>query len=407
MKYINTKISNCDIIKLNNMQLGENSMGIYLDNGATSYPKPNQVAKAVFDFMVDVGVSSGRGGYRKAMVADKIVYDTRKLISKLFNQNDPKKVIFTLNVTEAINMALYGILEENDHVITSSLEHNAVWRCLKTMERDKGITISNASCDKDGTTKAEDVEALINKNTKLIIFTHASNVLGSIQPIAQIGEIAKRHNVLFLVDTAQTAGAFDIDMQRDNIDIIAFTGHKSLMGPMGTGGLAIRESVDFNPIKQGGTGGDSAYPYQVDYYPNKLEVGTLNISGIAGLKSALEYIDNEGIKTIHNKEKELRTYAYELLKKIEKVKLYGPDESKDSAMVISFNIEGMRCEDIAYKLDKNYDIMIRAGLHCAPLAHELIGTIKTGTARIGIGYFNTKEDIDKLYEALVEISNEA
>ena len=341
------------------------------------------------------------------MVADKIVYDTRKLISKLFNQNDPKKVIFTLNVTEAINMALYGILEENDHVITSSLEHNAVWRCLKTMERDKGITISNASCDKDGTTKAEDVEALINKNTKLIIFTHASNVLGSIQPIAQIGEIAKRHNVLFLVDTAQTAGAFDIDMQRDNIDIIAFTGHKSLMGPMGTGGLAIRESVDFNPTKQGGTGGDSAYPYQVDYYPNKLEVGTLNISGIAGLKSALEYIENEGIKTIHDKEKELRTYAYELLKKIEKVKLYGPDESKDAAMVISFNIEGMRCEYISYKLDKNYDIMIRAGLHCAPLAHELIGTIKTGTARIGIGYFNTKEDIDKLYEALVEISNEA
>ncbi len=379
-------------------------MGIYLDNAATSYPKPEQVAKAVYDFMTDIGVSSGRGGYKKAMVADKIVYDTRKLISKLFNQNDPKKVIFTSNVTEAVNMALYGILEENDHVITSSLEHNAVWRCLKTMQRDKGIAVSNVPCDVDGVTNAEEVETLINKNTKLIVFNHASNVLGSIQPVRQIGEIAKKHNILFLVDAAQTAGAFDIDMQRDNIDIIAFTGHKSLMGPMGTGGLAIRENVDIKSIKQGGTGGDSAYPYQVDYYPNKLEVGTMNISGIAGLKSALEYIENEGIKTIHDKEKELRAYAYQSLKKIRGIKLYGPDESKDAAMVISFNIEGIRCEDIAYKLDKNYDIMIRAGLHCAPLAHEVIGTVKTGTARVGIGYFNTKDEIDKLYSALAEIS---
>lgn len=386
------------------MQLGENSMGIYLDNGATSYPKPESVTDAVCKFMTDIGVSSGRGGYKQAMVADKIVYDTRKLLSKLFNQNDPKKVIFTLNVTEAINMALYGILEPGDHVITSSIEHNAVWRCLKTLERDKGINISNVACDIKGHSKAEDVSELINKNTKLIIFTHASNVLGSIQPIAQIGEMAKNNNILFMVDVAQSAGVIEIDMMRDNIDIIAFTGHKSLMGPMGTGGLAIKDTVDIRAIKQGGTGGDSAYPYQVDYYPNKLEVGTLNISGIAGLKASLEYIDNKGIETIYKHEKELRDYAIFHLKRIPNLILYGPDETEDAAMVISFNIEGIRCEDVAYQLDKNHDIMIRAGLHCAPLAHEVIGTIITGTARIGIGHFNTKEDIDKIISALKQIS---
>ena len=386
------------------MQLGENSMGIYLDNGATSYPKPESVTDAVCKFMTDIGVSSGRGGYKQAMVADKIVYDTRKLLSKLFNQNDPKKVIFTLNVTEAINMAIYGILEPGDHVITSSIEHNAVWRCLKTLERDKGITISNVPCDIKGHSKAEDVSKLINKNTKLIIFTHASNVLGSIQPIAQIGEIAKNSNILFMVDVAQSAGVIDIDMMRDNIDIIAFTGHKSLMGPMGTGGLAIKDTVDIRAIKQGGTGGDSAYPYQVDYYPNKLEVGTLNISGIAGLKASLEYIENKGIKIIFKHEKELRDYAIFHLKRIPNLILYGPDETEDAAMVISFNIEGIRCEDVAYQLDKNHEIMIRAGLHCAPLAHEVIGTIKTGTARIGIGHFNTKEDIDRIISALRQLS---
>ncbi|MDU4256533.1 MAG: aminotransferase class V-fold PLP-dependent enzyme [Intestinibacter bartlettii] len=375
-------------------------MGIYLDNAATSFPKPKEVATAVYDFMVNNGTSSGRGSYKKAMQSDYIVYECRKLIGKLFNFDNPKKVIFTSNVTDSLNIAMRGILKENDHVITSSLEHNAVWRCLKTLERDINIKIDTVECSKDGITNPQDIKKYIKKDTALIVFTQASNVLGTIQPIREIGAIAREHNIPFLVDSAQSAGAMKIDVKEDNIDILAFTGHKSLLGPMGTGGLIINTDIDIKPLKAGGTGGDSAYEYQPDYYPNHLETGTSNVSGIAGLREAIKFLNKEGIENIHNKEKELTKYALEKLETVKDIEIYGPKDCEKMLSVISFNIKDKRPEDVGSILDQKYNIMLRAGLHCAPTAHSVIGTKERGTLRIGLGYFNEKEDIDKLVEAL-------
>lgn len=375
-------------------------MGIYLDNAATSFPKPKEVATAVYDFMVNNGTSSGRGSYKKAMQSDYIVYECRKLIGKLFNFDNPKKVVFTSNVTDSLNIAMRGILKENDHVITSSLEHNAVWRCLKTLERDINIKIDTVECSKDGITNPQDIKKYIKKDTALIVFTQASNVLGTIQPIREIGAIAREHNIPFLVDSAQSAGAMKIDVKEDNIDILAFTGHKSLLGPMGTGGLIINTNIDIKPLKAGGTGGDSAYEYQPDYYPNHLETGTSNVSGIAGLREAIKFLNKEGIENIHNKEKELTKYALEKLETVKDIEIYGPKDCEKMLSVISFNIKDKRPEDVGSILDQKYNIMLRAGLHCAPTAHSVIGTKERGTLRIGLGYFNEKEDIDKLVEAL-------
>ena len=375
-------------------------MGIYLDNAATSFPKPKEVATAVYDFMVNNGTSSGRGSYKKAMQSDYIVYECRKLIGKLFNFDNPKKVVFTSNVTDSLNIAMRGILKENDHVITSSLEHNAVWRCLKTLERDINIKIDTVECSKDGITNPQDIKKYIKKDTALIVFTQASNVLGTIQPIREIGAIAREHNIPFLVDSAQSAGAMKIDVKEDNIDILAFTGHKSLLGPMGTGGLIINTDIDIKPLKAGGTGGDSAYEYQPDYYPNHLETGTSNVSGIAGLREAIKFLNKEGIENIHNKEKELTKYALEKLETVKDIEIYGPKDCEKMLSVISFNIKDKRPEDVGSILDQKYNIMLRAGLHCAPTAHSVIGTKDRGTLRIGLGYFNKNEDIDKLVEAL-------
>ena len=375
-------------------------MGIYLDNAATSFPKPKEVADAVYDFMINNGTSSGRGSYKKAMQSDYIVYECRKLIGNLFNFDDPKKVVFTSNVTDSLNIAIRGILKENDHVITSSLEHNAVWRCLKTLEKDINIKIDTVECSKDGITNPEDIKKYIRKDTALIVFTQASNVLGTIQPVKEIGKIARENNIVFLVDAAQSAGAMKIDIKEDNIDILAFTGHKSLLGPMGTGGLIINTDIDIKPLKAGGTGGDSAYEYQPDYYPNHLETGTSNVSGIAGLRAAIKFLNREGIDNIHNKEKKLTKYALQRLETVKDIEIYGPKDCEKILSVISFNIKNKRPEDISTILDQKYDIMLRAGLHCAPTAHSVINTKDRGSLRIGIGYFNTKDDIDKLVEAL-------
>ena len=375
-------------------------MGIYLDNAATSFPKPKEVADAVYDFMINNGTSSGRGSYKKAMQSDYIVYECRKLIGNLFNFDDPKKVVFTSNVTDSLNIAIRGILKENDHVITSSLEHNAVWRCLKTLEKDINIKIDTVECSKDGITNPEDIKKYIRKDTALIVFTQASNVLGTIQPIKEIGKIARENKIVFLVDAAQSAGAMKIDIKEDNIDILAFTGHKSLLAPMGTGGLIINTDIDIKPLKAGGTGGDSAYEYQPDYYPNHLETGTSNVSGIAGLRAAIKFLNREGIDNIHNKEKELTKYALQRLETVKDIEIYGPKDCEKILSVISFNIKNKRPEDISTILDQKYDIMLRAGLHCAPTAHSVINTKDRGSLRIGIGYFNTKDNIDKLVEAL-------
>ncbi|MCT4507161.1 MAG: aminotransferase class V-fold PLP-dependent enzyme [Tepidibacter sp.] len=381
-------------------------MGVYLDNAATSFPKPIQVSDAVYDFMVNIGATSGRGAYEKAMESDRLVYEARKRIASLFNQDDIKKVIFTSNITESLNLAIRGILKKGDHVITSSLEHNAVWRCLKTLERDIGISISTVECDQNGYTSPNDVEKYIKKNTTLIVFTHASNVIGTIQPIRKIGAISRKYKIPFLVDAAQTAGVYPIDIKKDNIDLLAFTGHKSLLGPMGTGGLIVNWNKDINPLKSGGTGGDSSYEYQPNYFPNRLETGTPNVAGIVGLLEAIKFIQEKGIDNIFKKEKEVLAYAFKRLEELENISIYGPKDIEKIVSVITFNLKDKSAEEIAYELDQNHGIMIRAGLHCAPSTHNVIGTQKIGTVRIGIGYFNEKEDIDLLVQALKKINNQ-
>lgn len=380
-------------------------LGIYLDNAATSFPKPDVVIKKMMEYMQNIGATSGRGAYKSAIESDRLIYNCRKMICKVFNGSDPAKVIFTSNVTEGLNIVINGFLEEGDHVIVSSLEHNAVWRPLKTLERDRSIEISMVDCTSEGITDYNDVEKLIKSNTKLIVFTHASNVLGSIQPIREIGEIAKKHKVKFLVDSAQTAGAYPIDVKKDNIDILGFTGHKSLLGPTGTGGLLINCDITMNPLKSGGTGGDSKYPYQPDYFPNRYEAGTPNVAGIVGLGEALNLIYSVGIENIRKKEEAIIEYAIERLSSVEGIEIYGPKKSDKIVGVISFNIKNIEGEEISYKLDSQYDIMVRTGLHCAPTAHKIIGTGNTGAVRIGIGYFNEKNHIDILVEALNKIQS--
>ncbi len=378
-------------------------MGTYLDNAATSYPKPDVVIDTISKFMKNIGATAGRGAYKSAITADRLIFDCRSNICKLFNGKDPSKVIFTYNITDSLNTLINGILNSGDHVITSSLEHNSVWRPLKILERDKNVQISKTPCSPEGITDPKEIEKLIRENTKLIVFTHASNVLGTIQPIREIGAIAKKHNIIFLVDSAQTAGAYPIDVQRDNIDILAFTGHKSLFGPTGTGGFLLNCDINLRPLKSGGTGEDSKNPYQPDFLPNKFEAGTLNVAGIVGLGEGIKYISNIGVENIRAKEDKIIEYALERLKEVPSIHIYGPEDPQKIVGVISFNIKDIPGEEIAFKLDQEYDIMIRVGFHCAPTAHKVMGTYEIGAMRIGIGYFNTKKDIDILVSALKNI----
>lgn len=373
---------------------------VYLDNAATSFPKPDCVLRGINDYMLNNGTSSSRGGYRRAIESDHMVYETRKLIGQLFNHSKASDVIFTANVTESLNLAIRGILHQGDHVITSSIEHNSVWRCIKTLERDRNISITQIKCSSTGITVPSDVEENIQKNTKLIVFNHASNVVGTIQPVSEIGEIAKRNNIPFLVDAAQTAGALPIDMVRDNIALLAFTGHKSLLGPTGIGGLVINWGGYIEPWKAGGTGGDSVNPFQPDYLPNKFEAGTLNIAGIAGLQESLKYILEKTVEQIRTEEFEITRYALDKLENLSGIQVYGPRDPEQIVGVISFNMIGIAAEEVGAWLDQNYDIMVRTGLHCAPLIHEIMGTKEKGTVRLGIGHYTDKDDIDYLIDAL-------
>lgn len=380
-------------------------MSVYLDNAATSFPKPEVVYRAVDEFMRKIGVNAGRGAYRQALEADKIIYETRRNLAKLFNVKDVTRIIFTFNITDSINLALKGLLKSGDHVITSSMEHNAVWRPLKTLEKECGVSITAIPCDSNGVLDLQKVQDTITERTKLIVLTHASNVTGTVMPIQDVGAVARENNIWFLVDAAQTAGLYPIDVEAMNIDLLAFTGHKGLMGPMGTGGLYIREGISIKPLREGGTGGDSILEYQPESLPDRYEAGTPNVSGIAGLGAAVKFILNEGIEEIHKKETALTNYALRKLSEIDKVKIYGLQSVIGRVGVISLNIGNLNPQKVGYTLDEKYGIMVRTGLHCAPCAHKTIGTINSGTIRIGLGYFNTEKDIDAFIDAIKEILN--
>ena len=378
---------------------------IYLDNAATTYPKPDKVYDAVLDCMKNFGANPGRAGHKLAIAAGRIIYEARENVSKLFNVDNPMNIIFTHNATDSLNLAIKGLLKSGDHVITTSIEHNSVIRPIKSLE-EIGVENTIVSCDKYGQLDPKDIENAIKPNTKLIVTTHASNVCGTLVDIKSVGDIAKKYNILYLIDASQTAGIYDIDVKQFNVDMIGIAGHKGLLGPQGTGVLYIREGIRIKQLKEGGTGSKSEELIQPDIFPDKYESGTHNTPGLAGLNEGIKFILEKGTDNIRKHEEELTDYFIQELKKIPQVKIYGPMDTKKQASVVSINIGNIDSGEISYILDDVYDIATRSGLHCAPLAHKTLGTFEQGTVRFGIGYFNTKNDIDKAVDALKDIVNE-
>ncbi len=378
---------------------------IYFDNTATSWPKPKCVHQAVINYLQHIGANPGRSGHSLSAEAGRIVYSARENIARLFKSNDPLRIIFTSNITESLNLALTGLLKPGDHVITSSMEHNSMMRPLRSLEND-GIELSVIKCDSKGFLDPTDFKKAITRNTKMIALNHASNVTGTILPIIEAGKICREHNLLFLVDTAQTAGAYPIYMEKDYIDLLGFTGHKSLYGLPGTGGLIIGDRVnidEFKPLKRGGTGSFSEQELQPDFLPDKYESGTLNFIGIAALNASVNWILETGVGNVRNHQKKLTYQLLKGLKSIQEIKLYGPENEDQQTATISFNVEQLSPSKVGLALDEEFGILCRVGLHCAPAAHKTIGTFPTGTIRFGLGYFNCIEEIDLAVEVLKTI----
>ena len=375
---------------------------IYLDNAATTLRKPQCVVDAVMAAMNSMG-NAGRGAHGNSLGASRVVYDTRCKIAALFGCKGPDHVIFTCNSTEALNIALNGIFNAGDHVITTDLEHNSVLRPLYRQEKEGIISLSFVPADKMGRPDYAAFESLIQSNTRAIVCTHASNLTGNMIDLVRVGKIAREHGLLFVVDASQTAGAVDIDMEQMNIDILCFTGHKGLMAPQGTGGLCIREGVEIRPFKVGGSGIHSFDREQPEDYPTRLEAGTLNTHGIAGLSAALDYLQEVGIEAIREKEHGLMMRFYEGVSKIDGVKIYGDFESPRTA-VVTLNIADEDSAIIADALVEDYDIATRAGAHCAPRMHEALGTVEQGAVRFSFSWFNTEEEIDRAIAAVAELA---
>lgn len=373
-----------------------------MDNAATSFPKPEAVYVAVDTFNRQLGANPGRGSSRQSLKSGSILMEAREALARLFNIEDSFRIAFTSNITEALNMGLKGILHPGDHVITTSMEHNAVARPLYRMQQ-QGLEWTTVKCSPTGELQPEDFVKAIRSNTRLICMPHASNVTGTIMPIEAVGRLAKENNLLFMLDSAQTAGVLDIDVEK-NIDILAFTGHKGLFGPQGTGGIYLRPGLEIETIKEGGTGSMSEYLEHPILMPDRLESGTPNTPGIAGLLAGVEFIAQTGTGNIRKHEEELSARLIDGLAGIPKVMLYGPCDVRKQTAVVAFNIEGMDCGDLSLFLDGEYGIANRSGLHCAPLAHETIGTLESGACRLSPGYFNTKEEIDEVIEAVYEIA---
>ena len=372
---------------------------IYLDNAATTFPKPEAVYDAMMDCMKNYCANPGRAGHKLAMKAAREIYDTRENIAKLFNIDNPMNIVFTNNATDSLNLAIKGVVSSGEHIITTSMEHNSVIRPIKALEK-VGVENTIVQCDKDGFLDLNDLEKAIKPNTKLIVTTHASNVCGTLIDIKAISEIAKFHNILYLVDASQTAGVYNIDLKEISADMLAAPGHKGLLGPQGTGILYIREGLNLNILKEGGTGSKSEDLFQPELLPDKYESGTHNTPGIVGLNEGVKFIFKEGIDKIKEHEEELCRYMLERLEEIPNIKIYGPKDATKRASVITINIGNMDSGEITFLLDSEYDIATRSGIHCAPLAHQTLGTLEQGAVRFSIGYFTSQKDLEKLEEAL-------
>jgi cysteine desulfurase/selenocysteine lyase len=385
------------------------SKKIYFDNAATSWPKPPGVAGAMAHFLKEVGANPGRSGHCASVEAARIVFSARQAITDLFRAPDPLKVVFCANVTEALNLVLYGMLRPGDHVITSSMEHNSMMRPLRHLA-SQGVELTVLPCTPEGLLEAQQIEEAIRPNTVLLALNHGSNVAGTLLPIPQAGEIARRHDLLLLVDTAQTAGAVPIDMQADQIDLLAFTGHKSLYGPMGTGGLVIGERVDpdrLRPLKRGGTGSRSEKEEQPDFLPDKLESGTPNAVGLAGLAAALDWLSGCRVESIRAHEVTLAQALIDGLKGLTGVQVYGTGDAELQTATVSFNIAGLQPSEVGLRMDEECGILCRVGLHCAPAAHKTLGTFPIGTVRFGLGAFNTLKEVEETVQAVARLAGQA
>ncbi|HEX3028414.1 MAG TPA: aminotransferase class V-fold PLP-dependent enzyme [Clostridia bacterium] len=377
---------------------------IYLDNAATSYPKPEQVYREIDRCMREYCANPGRGGHAMSIECGKAVLMARENISRYFGIKNPMRLCFSKNATEALNIAVKGILNKGGHAITSSMEHNSVIRPLKTLEKYNSLELSLVRCDACGMIDIEEIRKSIRKDTKLIICTLSSNVNGIIMPVKEIGKIARQFGIPFLVDASQGAGTLKPDVEEMNIDIMAFPGHKDLYGPQGIGGIYVKEGLSLEPIMQGGTGSNSEYLYQPEEMPDLLESGTVNTPGIVGLGSGIDFLSSVGNKEIRNHKQALISHMIEGLKEINNLKIYSTDSIESNSGIIAVNFDSVESNEVSYVLDKAYNIATRAGLHCAPIAHETLGTLKTGIVRFSIGHFNTIEEIDLTLDALREIS---
>jgi cysteine desulfurase family protein len=375
----------------------------YLDNAATSFPKPESVYAAMDRCARTQLANPGRAGHKMAIEAERILDDGRHRLNQFFHGSAPERFIFTLNGTDALNIAFKGILDSGDHVITTDLEHNSVSRPLRALELAGTIGLTRVSADGSGTADPDAIRHAITPKTRLIAVTHGSNVLGTVQPIADIGASARQRDILFLVDAAQTAGVVPIDVQAMDIDLLAFPGHKSLFGPTGSGALYVGPRVSLRPWREGGTGGDSASETQPKEFPYYLEGGTPNVMGVAGLIAGIQYVEERGLDAIHRHEVELVERLWRRLDEIDALTVYGHRDHKRRVGTVSFKSDVLPAAEIGGILDQAFDIAIRPGLHCAPYVHRAIGTFPDGTARVSPGAFNSADDIDRLADALGQI----
>jgi len=379
---------------------------IYLDNAATSWPKPPEVLRAMSEFLELAGGNPGRSGHRLSVGAGRIVFGARQAVADLFNADDPSRVVFTLNATYALNLALRGLLRPGDRVVCSGIEHNAVMRPLRALERD-GVQLTVVPCAPDGSLDPAELARAVLPGTRLVVLVHASNVTGTILPVGEAAAIAHAAGGLLLVDAAQTAGVLPVDVQALGIDLLAFTGHKGLLGPPGTGGLVIGQRVDtaeLEPLARGGTGSQSQRQEQPDDLPDKYESGTPNGVGIAGLAASIRFLTERGVESIRAEETAAARALSEGLAEAPGVTVYGPADMERRTAVVSFTVAGRRVSEIGQRLDEEFDVLSRVGLHCAPAAHQTIGTFPEGTVRLAPGRFTTREEIRRTVEAVREIA---
>ncbi len=379
---------------------------IYLDNASTTYPKPQNVYDYMYEFYRTQGFNPGRAGYDASQETAEVVQGTRKMLAGFFGGTDPKYLTFSYNASDSLNMIIQGVLNEGDHVVTTNVEHNSVLRPLNHLKRDGVIDVTHVPMDDRGFIDPDDVRKAIKKNTSMVIMNHASNVIGTVQPVKEVGEVCRDAGVCFAVDACQTAGVVDVDVEKMCIDLLAFTGHKCLLGPTGIGGSYVSEDTPIRCTRFGGTGIRSAYRFHLDEFPYRMECGTLNIVGVAGLKAGLEWINEQGVDAIHEQEMKLWSRLRDGLRAIDGITLYCADSPENHISVLSFNVEGSEAADVGRMLDVEHNIACRTGLHCAPLVHKQLGTDKIhGTVRLGIGPFNTEEHIDTAIEAVREIAS--